>query len=941
MVSLEAELTSTKLPTNEKGETIIPIHHSRQNLSRFEHVDLNIPEPPEDSPEPITTEADIHELFNKSEGYVPPQIISYIKGLSEKRRNKLQGLLVDLKNSRNEDHAKSIVEGDDRLQDKERDRILRMWNSAYPSLDKIIPKPVSENEEIDFSVQPEIQDSPVPTLDEVLPATIPPEEEIDFSVQPNVPTLDDVIPTPITPREDIDFTKQPEPTKPGDVLEQEVKESIEQNILEARLGYVTELSKYKKQKSFLRKQWAKLGIADKQNPETWSPELKQAEAEYIAAKGRRNEQLLAEISTATEERKIGLMMELRDGAMAEFATCNDLLESMMQEEKGRVGKALEKFSEEHNIKEKKDKFLETINKFPASKRAACITALLTVGGLAVGTFGVTSAATYAGYRGVRYGASVMTGKFAGKAMDSHQQKGNERRENESMDAYTAELDMANYANKERALMRSLEEQVRVKKRQKIYKGAVMLGTTVGTGFGSNVLASHFAPDMVPLDTGIWKSIQKGMGIQSVEAAELQGAPKTPGVISHGPKTVEMVDTKVSVSQNGFIRTFADMKGKLLTEYEGKEMPTEVKEIVDLSPEKLAQKFGMYDPKTGLGGLGHPGDSLELNKQGELIYNRADGTSHALLENDKVSQSRVLHAFTSKEVGGKMMQPPVIDMAHEAPGRFIDLEHAPKTVFAERSTLINEEPPQFKTPLSRSELEHLTDQYEDIILENAETDNPVENARITAEAQTLSDEIRLRTHEIESRRYALGDTEVVPEPVHIPHLPLTPEPPVSVTENIEKISYGGTHNVVLENTGGGRVVKFETYPITDEKTVSGVKILTLKDVYQNDIRYQGVREAYRAAVEKAYPGGNLGLGNHVVPVPFEGGTAHIVQGIPGNPNGIKVLLNGKEIGHGIIDKQGPHIELDKNLKTGWFRADNSYERVFKELKPIFKTLKKVK
>ncbi len=916
-------------------------------MHRYPSVNsVEIPEPAEVTPEPQTTEADIHEIFDTPEEYkVPAKIIAYINNLPEKlsgkrRAGKKSGIVSDLQIARDEDHARSMIEGDDRIWDKEKEEILRMWDNAHnPKLDKVIAPTITPPEEMDFSAIPETQDEAEvveqKNIDDLIPPVVRMENDIDFSggVTPHVPTLDEVIPQTVPPVEEMDFSKTPETPVVIDEFETEFIKGLEKEVIDSRLEYLTELVKYKKQKSYLRKQWAKLGIADKQNPENWSPELKQAEAGYIEAKRQKSHQLLEKSKSGTPEEQMEFRMKLREEALDEFETLNTLLESMMQEEKGRIGKAIEKF----HLGDRKDKALEVINKWPASKRSAAIAGLLGVGGLAIGTFGLMGAVGYTGMRMARVAGSAMVGKYAGKKMDEHQREGNEKRENESMEKYTGELDIANYAEKERELMRSLEDQVRIKKRQKIYKTAVVLGTAVGTGVGSGMLGHHLVPS-VPADMGLMKGIKDKFEIQTAHAAGHEGG--APNNIPVGPKVPEYIDTEIKVSGKGFIQTFADMKAKLATEYVGKDMPGGVKHILDTTPEKLAQEYGMYDAKHGLSGLGMKGDLLEINKDGDLIYKNTGGEH--LLSN---AEGTVKHSFTSDEVGGKMMSPKVVPESDTASHPFNNEKIVSR--IPQSNTMI-EESPALRTPLSRSELNKMEDEYESKLVELSESSDPGMQAELTAEAERMSTELRARLQEIETHRNVLGNLSTSPDSIQTPYLSNTITPPASVL-GVENISYAGvgTHNVVLENNFGSHVLKFDGRAITHENVIGNLKgdtkILALDDAFQNDPKFKYVREAYKAGLEKAYPRGDMGFGSTatVFPVDFEGGTAHIVRGIPDNPNGIKVLLNGKEIAHGIVDKQGPHIEFDKKLKSGIFRADNAYERVFNQIKPFLKKLKKIK
>src|SRR3989344_5253393 len=88
-----------------------------------------------------------------------------------------------------------------------------------------------------------------------------------------------------------------------------------------------------------------------------------------------------------------------------------------------------------------------------------------------------------------------------------------------------------------------------------------------------------------------------------------------------------------------------------------------------------------------------------------------------------------------------------------------------------------------------------------------------------------------------------------------------------------------------------------------------------------------------------------LGEKIYEEPFEGGKIHIVNGLKGDPNGVRVLLNGKEIAKSVVTpgvSNGSNIELAPGIPKhggllGLLLSDNVYERAFKVAKKVIKTL----
>src|SRR6185295_1938255 len=108
---------------------------------------------------------------------------------------------------------------------------------------------------------------------------------------------------------------------------------------------------------------------------------------------------------------------------------------------------------------------------------------------------------------------------------------------------------------------------------------------------------------------------------------------------------------------------------------------------------------------------------------------------------------------------------------------------------------------------------------------------------------------------------------------------------------------------------------------------GLTTLQLEDRFQDGPQFTDARKAYVDALNRI---DKPAVGKTVIPYSFENGIVEVAKGDNfdgGNPNSVRVLLNGKIIAHGEIGDKSVEITFDKNLKTGPFLQDNAYERAF--------------
>ena len=137
----------------------------------------------------------------------------------------------------------------------------------------------------------------------------------------------------------------------------------------------------------------------------------------------------------------------------------------------------------------------------------------------------------------------------------------------------------------------------------------------------------------------------------------------------------------------------------------------------------------------------------------------------------------------------------------------------------------------------------------------------------------------------------------------------------------------------------KAIVFNNTEIAHEHFFGDNKIWMLDDKFQDGAKYNDVREAFATAFKNTVDVDSLG--KKIFPTNFEGGTIHIIAGVGENQNGLRVLLNGKEIANGLLtdDHHIANLQMLKNLKGGWFLADNVYERAFKRVNLLVKAMKK--
>jgi hypothetical protein len=725
----------------------------------------------------------------------------------------------------------------------------------------------------------------------------------------------------------------------GPQTKEDFEREANAELAEARSEYAAQLTEFRKKQSKTRKLLAQLGVMDKQTPESeWPAELAQASERYSHAKrekARAAALVIKNINIPTQPDVNGVM---ETEMVQEYALDKEKLLALAEEEDSAFkGEIADLAPEQTKAGRIAAKGMEWLGKRSPATKIAASTLVLTGTGFALGSFGVAGAVMYGGYRATRAAVGAVAGQVVGKKVGNVQQKNNVDREEKIKDDFGNGINLDNYELKEKERMQNLEKHENLKKRQVLYKAGAMVATGAGTSIGLGIGQMHFAPTL-QTDAGIWSSMKKGLGLKSVEAAArpvpgvgekpvgsaLDAKVPAPPVIPEGPK---LVDTNVELSSKGFISTFDDMKAKLIAQYGEGNVPKQYAHFVNTPSEKLAQEFGFYDPEKHLSAMGIKGETLELNKSGDLIYTDKEGI-----------RTGIFDAKTGNHTqwGGKMFNPDEHPKAAVA-----ESEAEPD---AENSVM---ESPKPATAVSEQEFD--PNQPLDASADVPESSTLVPDENTYEPGGTMVYDSASPGH-IPAAGAAdsfPSETSMGAEPefgtqapqVAIPHPGepfLSDMPRMPITAQSIELPHGlhahlegpvGQHTLNLDGIG----------PIAHEHAFGTGKILTLDDKFQDGAQFKDIRSAFAVAFDKTVDLGKLGK-TAFPPVPFEGGKIHVLHGIGDNPHAVKVFLNGKEIASGV-DDVGSKVNLVKGLKGSFLLPDNAYERALKHVGSVLKALKK--
>ncbi len=691
----------------------------------------------------------------------------------------------------------------------------------------------------------------VPKLsDEVNVGDFPPEVVVPPRAQSGILAIEEKPPVveehSAEPKPDVSVKTE---TKPEVSVKPETKiENVGLDLEKSRKEYIAQYIKFKNEhrlkKSKIGKIFADLGF-DKQVPESEKPgELLSAEAAYNSAKSQKFESLFSK--TTIRQRKIedkSSILNLQDkflnyefneqlliASEGEFALLQkEISEGMPPLEKNIVARGLDKWG-----------------KLDRWQRISLSTLLVTGTSAVVGGAAAAGPVAFAGYRLARGVFSNLTAQAAGIGAEkvfSRVNKGGET-EKSAGEEYATEINLNNFAEREKARAESIERQMDRSRRQRVYKAMTMAvaGGVASAEFGKayegiSSLSHHY----------VGSNFAGGSQNPPESEALLSGKPGiAQNEIPNGalpletPETTETLSqVTVPISSKGFIQTFHDMKVKVLDQYGSLDkVPPHVKEnLFNKSNVELSKEFHFYDPTNNTSAIGLKGEALSLDPDGNIVYHHLNGRDEIMFD---------VKTGNAHQFSGRMMSP--------------------------------------HNPLVSSSN----------ISESAHTPPEVPETSVLSKINKAT------------------DVEVVTDNSMASDV-------VAVTENSAKTSPNNFF--------------FQGAEVAHKHAWAGQEFLGLDDKFQNGREFANIRTAFADTLEKSLPN-NLKIASAIN---FEGGKIHILK-LASNSKEFSVLLNGKEIATGIVEKGIPKIKILNGLKGGWFLADNVYERAVKQVNNFTKTTK---
>lgn len=677
-------------------------------------------------------------------------------------------------------------------------------------------------------------------------------------------------------------------------LSPEESEKIEREMRESlgatREKFATHEAAYKTKvregKKTFRSLMEKLGVPEKQRPATErEAEHIEAEKAYMEAKwnlknfisGRSVKEV--EFSHAdsllgldhVENKKIDV--GVLEQAEKEYSLLQDrMLEMTPEKERSTVEKAFQKW-----------------NSLPLEYRVGLSAALLTAGGVALGTVGVSGALSALVWRAGRALVGTNIGLAAGRLYGNAKEKEVKEKRAERLDEYgsTKTLEKDQFIAEEKELEKFFDQEKSEIRKNQIKKGLVTAAvagvSTVGIGMGGQALVGESVPsgakvsgniDSAPkpkvvadantVSTKSWfDKIFSDNEKVSVKPSALEASDAPQKIdVPFELKGYEPIGVKLS--NEGFIDTVSKLKAGL----QGHSVSPAVEKLLAQSPEKIAMDLGLYKPgQVAESAFGLQGEELTMNINGDIALMHNDGSVNILFD-----ASGNAHQFG--EYAGNAM---------------FDADHAPA------SPLPKDVPP-VKTP---------------VVVETG-----VKSIPSTPEVG-ISATSPLASVAMDSGTVGLSLTEA-------------PTPKVI---NFDQI-----------------VAPSADYTSPQDMVVGK---LPLKPEYQFDPKFKAERTAYNVRLEKELMNVPHEMFDLRYPIEYNGGRINVfwkaadteVPNIKKVPS-IRIFLNGQLIGMGdIIDGQ-PGLQYEASLGKGMLGVKSDFEQAFEKAraeieknKMFFKKVKK--
>ncbi len=663
--------------------------------------------------------------------------------------------------------------------------------------------------------------------------------------------------------------------------------------------------------------------------------LEAAEAVYIQSKKKKMEEIFSMPGIEKEINDLGLDENLSNEEKASaIFKCRaitqaekewEVLQKRIAEnvpplEKGIIGKSFEKWA-----------------KLPLPARIALTTAVMTGLGMTLGTVATVGIGTTLAYRGARSLSGALAGQAAGKGVDSITKWSLERKKQKNLRRYAEGLTEDNYEIKEKELMGLKEKEENRKKRGILKKAAVMVAVGAGVNIATDLtMANQFgnvpgavqsgqhgffykmfhsentpktgtthaevvtAKPAMPAETPTVAKppvlTEAPPTVKLTMPAETPPAPKVSEVVTQppapkvatpplGPKMPEATNVvEVKLSSRGFIQTFDDMKDKLKAQYpDAGKMPAGVKHFVETPSTKLAQEYGFWDAKHGTSAMGLKGEALAVDAEGHLKLEHltAAGKPTEIIGTGE-------HNFESLH-SDKMFAP-------KAP--------VPHEIVAPKPADVTEPQNEFLV----SEPYKVSGNYKPL-----DFSKPVDTDLAHAP---------VNIHNFSHVGENLANTPKTPGAIEFDHI-------VKAANGAE----GKFHTSVVEVAGGQKQIFVQGEAVAQSvKLPNGASGMQLLDRFQDGPKSAPIREAFVIAQDRM----NIPVPKSTTNFAFENGRLSLIHGVPGHPDEIHALLNGKEIAKGLLTEKGLKLNLDPKLHHNFLMADTVYDRAFKLAKKSFKT-----
>ncbi len=598
-------------------------------------------------------------------------------------------------------------------------------------------------------------------------------------------------------------------------------------------------------------------IDPEKSSQTWNPpqreiqeDLKRAKKDYIDAK---KEKLKEKLQSVPDDERMEAILEFEQ---KEF----DVMQKLIQEELADTEQSLHKKVFYGGLKKWR--------KLSPAGRIAVSSTLMGVGGaVAFGSAGIIPIAGAVAYRAARgvtgalasYGTARSVDAIYGKYMKERDaQRKNEVLKNNKQE-YTVDLDK--YEEIEKKSREYFENEQKRLKYKNIAKASAAVLVGGGVNYGMNLGVGSYNH----VDGTVSKPSVSDTGVRVRPVTGGNPTPQGSSIETPTPKNIEI---QTELNSKGFIKTFDDLKEKILKDYgnDKTKLPPNLKTFVDTSSTKLAIDNGLYDPSHNASAMGLKGEHLSVDKDGHLTLKHLGDKPAEVIDTGN-HKFNVLHK-------DKMFTP------KESPVDSVVAPEPPKVASApvEAGVAGSLTEPVTDTPSSYPEQGISNNENDQIVRENS------------SKYQTLTNEA----------------------PTGVDHVA-----PIEATSEI-KVNAGGFKEWIPKRTDT---------PFATEHVFEGKKIFQLADFLQEDSLSKSFREDFVKIFERTVD--IKTLGKVVKPIPFEGGIAHVVQGANDK---VHVLLNGKPIAEGLVDAQGAHVKLLPGMQHGGalrlFFADNAFERVFK-------------